>query len=199
MSTLSVATARAMAEAHRARGRGYVAGPVFGRPDVAAAGKLWIVLAGPTPERERVRPLLQALGRGISEFGDEPWRANLVKLGNNFVLGAMLETLGEAFALMRKADIPPQSFLDAVNSLFQSPVYANYGKQMAEGRHESGGFKASLGLKDLRLALAAADALQTPMPLASLVHDGLLAAIATGRGDADWSVLARLAQERAGL
>jgi 3-hydroxyisobutyrate dehydrogenase-like beta-hydroxyacid dehydrogenase len=199
MSTVSIAAARRMTELHQSRGRCYLAAPVFGRPDVAADGKLWIVLAGEPAGRARVRPVLQALGRGVSEFGDEPWRANLVKLGNNFVLAAMLETLGEAVALMRKAAIPPQQFLDAVNGLFQSPVYANYGRQIAEGRHEPGLFKATLGLKDTRLVLAAADELAAPMPLAGLVHDGLLAALATGRGDADWSVLARLAQERAGL
>ena len=111
----------------------------------------------------------------------------------------MIETLGEAVALMRKADIPPQDFIDAVNNLFQSPVYANYGGMIAEGRDEAGLFKASLGLKDLRLVLAAADAVAVPMPLAGLAHDGLLTAMALGRGDADWSVLARVAQERAGL
>jgi 3-hydroxyisobutyrate dehydrogenase-like beta-hydroxyacid dehydrogenase len=199
MSTISIATARRMAAMHAERGRAYLAAPVFGRPDAAAAGKLWILLAGEAGQRARVRPLLEAMGRGISEFGDEPWRANLVKLGNNFLLAAMIETLGEAVALMRKADIPPQDFIDAVNNLFQSPVYANYGGMIAEGRDEAGLFKASLGLKDLRLVLAAADALAVPMPLAGLAHDGLLTAMALGRGDADWSVLARVAQERAGL
>jgi 3-hydroxyisobutyrate dehydrogenase-like beta-hydroxyacid dehydrogenase len=199
MSTVSVATARRMAALHAERDRAYVAAPVFGRPDAAAAAKLWIVLAGEAEQRARVRPLLEAMGRGISEFGDEPWRANLVKLGNNFVLAAMLETLGEAVALMRKAGIPPQDFIDAANRLFQSPVYANYGRMIAERRDGAELFKASLGLKDLRLLLAAADTLAVPMPLAGLAHDGLLTAIALGRGDADWSVLARVAQERAGL
>ena len=199
MSTVSVATARRMAALHAERDRAYVAAPVFGRPDAAAAAKLWIVLAGEAEQRARVRPLLEAMGRGISEFGDEPWRANLVKLGNNFVLAAMLETLGEAVALMRKAGIPPQDFIDAANRLFQSPVYANYGRMIAERRDGAELFKASLGLKDLRLLLAAADTLAVPMPLAGLAHDGLLTAIAMGRGDADWSVLARVAQERAGL
>lgn len=199
MSTVSIATARRMTDLHAASGRGYVAAPVFGRPDAAAAANLWVLLAGAPDQRDRVRPLLGAVGRGMSEFGDEPWRANLVKLGNNFVLAAMLETLGEAVALMRKAGVPPQDFLDAVNGLFQSPVYANYGRQIAEGRDQPALFKASLGLKDVRLALAAADELGVPMPLAGLAHDGLLSAVAQGRGDADWSVLARIVQERAGL
>lgn len=199
MSTVSIATARRITDLHAASGRGYVAAPVFGRPDAAAAANLWVLLAGAPDQRDRVRPLLGAVGRGMSEFGDEPWRANLVKLGNNFVLAAMLETLGEAVALMRKAGVPPQDFLDAVNGLFQSPVYANYGRQIAEGRDQPALFKASLGLKDVRLALAAADELGVPMPLAGLAHDGLLSAVAQGRGDADWSVLARIVQERAGL
>lgn len=199
MSTVSIATARRMTALHAGRGRAYVAAPVFGRPDAAADARLWVLLAGPAEARVRVRPLLEAVGRGVQEFGDEPWRANLVKLANNFILAAMLETLGEAVALVRKAGIPPQDFLDAVNGLFQSPVYANYGRQIAEGRHEPALFKATLGLKDVRLALAAADELGVPMPLAGLAHDGLLSAVAQGRGDADWSVLAQIIQERAGL
>jgi 3-hydroxyisobutyrate dehydrogenase-like beta-hydroxyacid dehydrogenase len=199
MSTIGIDTARRLTEAHRQRGRAYVAAPVFGRPDVAKAAKLWVVTAGPADARGRVRPLFEAIGRGVSEFGDEPWHANLVKLGNNFLLAAMLEAVGEACALMRKAGIDPKAFVDAANAIFQSPVYANYGGAVAEGRSEPALFKAVLGLKDLRLALAAADALAVPMPVAGVAHDSLLSAVAHGHGDKDWTVLAETSRQRAGL
>jgi 3-hydroxyisobutyrate dehydrogenase-like beta-hydroxyacid dehydrogenase len=199
MSTIGIDTARRLTEAHRQRGRAYIAAPVFGRPDVAKAAKLWIVAAGPPDARARVRPLFEAIGRGVSEFGDDPWHANLVKLGNNFLLAAMLESVGEACALMRKAGIDPKAFVEAANAIFQSPVYANYGGAVAEGRSEPALFKAVLGLKDLRLALAAADALLVPMPVAGVAHDSLLSAVAHGQGDKDWTVLAETSRQRAGL
>jgi 3-hydroxyisobutyrate dehydrogenase-like beta-hydroxyacid dehydrogenase len=199
MSTVGIDTARRLTEAHRQRRRAYVAAPVFGRPDVARAAQLWIVAAGPAEARARVRPLFEAIGRGVSDFGDEPWHANLVKLGNNFLLAAMLEAVGEACALMRKAEIDPKAFVDAANAIFQSPVYANYGGAVAEGRSEPALFKAVLGLKDLRLALRAADELAVPMPAASVAHDSLLSAVAHGQGDKDWTVLGETARQRAGL
>ena len=197
MSTIGIAAARRLAALHAARDRAYVGAPVFGRPDVAEAQKLWVVAAGAADALARVRPLLQAVGRGITEIDDVPWHANLVKLGNNVMLSAMLETLGEVYALMRKGGVEPKRFLEAANSLFQSPVYANYGTIVAEGRHEPGLFKAALGLKDLRLALAAADELMVPLPVADLARDNLLTAVAHGDGDKDWSVLAAEAQRRA--
>lgn len=199
MSTVGIDTARRLTHAHQQRRRAYVAAPVFGRPDVAKAAKLWIVFAGPADARARVRPLFDAIGRGVSEFGDEPWHANLVKLGNNFLLAAMLESVGEACALMRKAGVDPKAFVDTANAMFQSPVYANYGGAIAEGRVEPALFKAVLGLKDLRLALAAADELAAPLPVASTARDSLLSAIANGRGDKDWTVLAETSRQRAGL
>ena len=198
-STISIAAARRLADAHAQRGIAYVAAPVFGRPDIAAAKKLWVVAAGPSEARAKVRPLLEAIGRGISEFGDEPWRANLVKLANNFLIASLIETPGEAYALVRKGGVAPKDFLEAANNLFQSPFYANYGTQIAEARYEPAMFFARHGLKDTRLALAAADELEVPMPLAGLAHDGMLAAVAHGLGDADWTIVARLAQDRANL
>jgi 3-hydroxyisobutyrate dehydrogenase-like beta-hydroxyacid dehydrogenase len=199
MSTIGIDTARRLTDAHRQRGRAYVAAPVFGRSDVAKAAKLWVVSAGPAEARARVRPLFDAIGRGVSEFGEEPWHASLVKLGNNFLLAAMMESVGEACALMRKAGIDPKSFVEAANAIFQSPIYANYGGAIAEGRAEPALFKATLGLKDLRLALAAAGELAVPLPVASVVHDSLLSAIAHGDGDKDWTVLGGVARQRAGL
>ena len=193
MSTISVELAQRLAEGN------YISAPVLGRPEAAAARTLWIIAAG-APERiERCRPLMEAMGRGISVIGDEPWQANLVKLGANFTLAAMLETLGESFALMRKAGIPVGRFLEVLNSLYNSPVYANYGKLVAEERYEPAGFAMRLGLKDVSLALAAAGAQGVPMPAASLVRDHYLSAIAKGRGGRDWSALAEWLAENAGI
>ena len=196
MSTIGIATARRLTEHHVARSRAYVAAPVFGRPDVARAQKLWVVAAGEATALARVRPLLEAVGRGITEIDAVPWHANLVKLGNNVLLASMLETLGELYGLMRKGGVEPKRFLAAANSVFQSPVYETYGTNAAEGKYEPALFKAPLGLKDLRLALAAADELMVPLPIAGLAHDTLLSAIAHGGGDKDWSVLAAEAQRR---
>ena len=196
MSTVGIATARRLAEHHVAQRRAYVAAPVFGRPDVAQAQKLWVVAAGAADSVARVRPLLQAVGRGITEIDEVPWHANLVKLGNNVMLAAMLEALGEVYGLMRKGGVDPKKFLAAANSLFQSPVYETYGTIAAEGQDEPALFKASLGLKDLRLALAAADDLMAPMPIAGLAHASLVGAMAHGGEDKDWSVLAAEAQRR---
>jgi 3-hydroxyisobutyrate dehydrogenase-like beta-hydroxyacid dehydrogenase len=199
MSTVGIHTAQKMTDLHRTHAKSYVAAPVFGRPDVAHAGKLWIVPAGPAAARDRIRPVLQAMGRGMTEFGEEPWHANLVKLATNYLLASMLEALGEASALMRKAGIDPSAFVQAANGIFQSPVYQNYGQAVAERRYEPALFKAGLGLKDLRLVLQAAEQLAVPLPLAELAHDSLLSAIAWKQGDKDWSVLAEAAQQRAGL
>jgi 3-hydroxyisobutyrate dehydrogenase-like beta-hydroxyacid dehydrogenase len=199
MSMVGIGTARRLTERHKAARRAYVAAPVLGRPDVAQAQKLWVLAAGEARARDYVRPTLQAIGRGITDVSDIPWHANLVKLADNMMLASMLETFGEAYALMRKADVDPAKFQESVNSLFQSPVYANYGAITAERSHQPALFKAPLGLKDLRLVLAAAEELEVPLPAVGLAHDNLLAAIAGGDGDKDWSVLAREAQRRAGL
>jgi 3-hydroxyisobutyrate dehydrogenase-like beta-hydroxyacid dehydrogenase len=198
-STISIAAARELTEQQRAKSRAYVAAPVMGRPDMAQAQKLWIVAAGDAEALRRVRPVLEAMGRGITELGETPWHANLVKLGNNMMLASLLETLGEAYALMRKGGVDPRQFLEVANNVFQSPVYANYGAIAAERKHEPALFKAPLGLKDLRLALAAADELNVPLPVASLAHDNLIAAIAHFGTEKDWSVMALEAQHRAGL
>lgn len=199
MSSISVRCVKHLAEMHAAKKQAFVSAPVFGRPDIAAAAKLWVVAGGERAAIERVRPLLNAVGRGITIAGDQPWQANLIKLGNNFMLGAMLEAFGEAFALVRKAGIPPELLLEAVNALFQSPVYANYGELAAKRRHHPALFKAPLGLKDLRLVREAAQDLSVPLPAADLAYETLSAAIDHGGAEMDWSVLATEAQRRAGL
>jgi 3-hydroxyisobutyrate dehydrogenase-like beta-hydroxyacid dehydrogenase len=200
MSTISVALSDRLAEAHRNAGQLYVAAPVFGRPEAAAAAKLFIVAAGPEQTLAHCQPLFDAMGQRTFVIGDKPSSANLVKLSGNFLLAAMIECLGEAFALVRKGGIEPHAYLEILTStLFSAPAYKTYGTIIANQQYEPAGFKMSLGLKDVRLALAAADALATPMPVASLVHDHFLAGVAQGAGDSDWSGLARLAAANAGL
>jgi 3-hydroxyisobutyrate dehydrogenase-like beta-hydroxyacid dehydrogenase len=200
MSTISVTLSDRLAEAHQNAGQAYVAAPVFGRPEAAAAAKLFVLAAGPQAQLARCQPLFDAIGQRTFVIGDKPSSANLVKLSGNFLLAAMIECLGEAFALTRKGGIEPHLYLEILTStLFSAPAYKTYGTIIANQQYEPAGFKMSLGLKDIRLALAAADALTTPMPVASLVHDQFLCGVATGAGDSDWSALARLAAVNAGL
>ncbi|HYK81585.1 MAG TPA: NAD(P)-dependent oxidoreductase [Gemmatimonadales bacterium] len=200
MSTVSPALSRWLAERHATAGQTLVAAPVFGRPDAAEAQKLWIVAAGPAAALERCRPLLDAMGQGVIPVGEHPARANVIKIAGNFLLAAAIEALGEAFALARKHDVAPAELLDIVNGhLFRSPIYENYGKLIAAERYEPAGFKLRLGLKDTRLALEAGDEAAVPLPLASLLRDHYLAAMARGWGDLDWAAVARVAAADAGL
>jgi 3-hydroxyisobutyrate dehydrogenase-like beta-hydroxyacid dehydrogenase len=199
-STISVALSERLAAAHVRAGQRYVAAPVFGRPDAAARKELWILAAGASADIERCMPVLEALGRGVTRLGSSAPTANVVKLAGNFLIASMNEALGESFALTRKAGVEPEAFLGLFVSAFaRSPIFERYASSIARDEYEPAGFKARLGLKDLRLVLAAADTAEVPMPLASLVRDHLLTAVAQGKGDLDWSVIGRLAAERAGL
>ncbi len=200
MSTISVALSDRLAEAHGKAGQGYVAAPVFGRPEAVAAAKLFIIAAGADAALARCQPLFDVLGQETFAIGAKPSDANIVKLSGNFLIASVLESLGEAFALVRKSGIDPHRYLNILTStLFSAPVYRTYGAIIAEDKNPADGFKMSLGLKDIRLALAAADAKAVPMPVASLVRDHFIEGVAQGEGDADWSGLARLAARRAGL
>ncbi len=199
MSTISVALSRRLTEEHSRRGQVFVAAPVFGRPEAAEAAKLFVVAAGPREAVERCRPVFEALGQKTFEVGDEPVRANAIKLAGNFLIVCMLESLGEGFALTRKYDIAPEQFLEVVTAVFPAPVYQNYGALIAQQKYEPAGFRLRLGLKDIRLALAAAEEVRAPMPFASVARDNALSGMAQGWGDKDWSVLGQLAAERAGL
>ena len=200
MSTISPALSRRLSERHRASGQTYVAAPVFGRPEAAEAKKLWIVAAGPAAAIERCRPLFEAIGQGTILAGEEPARANVIKLAGNFLLAAAIEALGEAFAFGRKHGIAPAELLDVVNGkLFRSPIYENYGKLIADERYEPAGFKLRYGLKDVRLTLAAAEEVAAPMPVASVIRDHYLSGVARGWQDSDWAALARIVAADAGL
>ena len=199
-ATISIALAEELAEAHHSRGIAYLAAPVFGRPDVAAAGNLNIVVAGPQPAIAAVQPLLDALGAKTWPVGEEPEQANAVKIGGNLMIAAAIESMAEVTALGAGYGLDPQTMLDIyTNTLFACRAYQSYAPQIIERRFEPAGFKLSLGLKDVRLALAAGDAVNVPLPFGSALRDAMLEAMAAGDGDKDWSALAETARRRAGL
>jgi 3-hydroxyisobutyrate dehydrogenase-like beta-hydroxyacid dehydrogenase len=198
MATVSVSLARELAAQHRARGLAYVAAPAFGRPELAAAGKLTIVVAGDPNAVARIEPLLDVIGQRTWRMGIEPERANVVKLAGNFMLGVAVEAMAEASAMASRHGIAPADLLDVLtNGVFTAPSYQLYGAAIAKQRYEPPGFKLSLMLKDLRLALAAAHEAGVPMPLADVVHESLLDAVAHGDGDRDLAALALVAMRRA--
>ena len=199
-STISVELSGRLEAAHHAVGQGYVAAPVFGRPEVAAAKQLWIVAAGWPGDVATCTPVFEAIGRGVTRLGHEAPVANTVKLAGNFIIASMIEALGEAFTLARKSGVDSQVFLEVIRSVMgQSPMFERYAGLIADEAYENAGFKMYLGLKDVRLALAAGEAAEVPLPMASLLRDQMLSAVAQGMGDLDWSALARLSAERAGL
>jgi 3-hydroxyisobutyrate dehydrogenase-like beta-hydroxyacid dehydrogenase len=201
MATISAALADELAELHGERGIGYVAAPVLGRPDVAAAGKLTVLAAGSRTAVDAVQPLLEGtVGQRLCRFGERASQANVVKLAINFMLAAAIESMGEAAALAAGYGIEARDLFEVIGqSLFPGPVYQGYGRLIAEGRFEPAGFKARLGLKDVRLALAAGEAATIPMPLASLIRDSMLEALARGEGEKEFGVvLGRAAMRRAG-
>jgi len=197
--TIGTALARKLTAEHAQRNQGYLSVPVFGRPEAAEARKLLVVAAGPRELVERCRPLFDAIARETFVVGVEPWQANVTKVCGNFMIIGMIEALGEAYATLRKAGVAPQAFLEIMNALFGSPFIANYGSIIAQEQFEPAKFALQLGLKDVRLVLAAADECAAPMPLASLVHDHLLSALAQGQGEMDWSSMTLVLARNAGL
>jgi len=200
LATISVAFARRLAHAHEERELGYVASPVFGRPDVAAAGTLTIIVAGSETDVARVRPLLERVGRRVERVGEAPEQANLFKIAGNFMLAAAIESMGEAFALVRKGGVDPHLFHDVLsNSLFACPVYQGYGSAIVNEKFEPAGFALRLGMKDVGLSLDAGRDLSVPLPLASLVYNHCIEATVAGFADKDWASLGRLLASKAGL
>ena len=199
MSTISVELSKRLTEAHAKAGQRYVAAPVFGRPDMAAAAKLFIVAAGDPAAVDACQPLFGALGQKTTVIGTEPSAANLVKLSGNFLLASAIEALGEAVALVGKAGIDPRAYIEFLTStVFNIPAYKTYGALIAQRKFEPAGFAATLGYKDIRLTLAAAESLRVPMPLGSLLHDRFLRVLAQGGENLDWSAIGGLASEDAG-
>jgi 3-hydroxyisobutyrate dehydrogenase-like beta-hydroxyacid dehydrogenase len=200
MSTISVALSRRLTEEHQEKGQHFIAAPVFGRPDAAAQKKLFIVPAGPPDQIERCRPLFEAMGQKTFVMGEDPPAASVAKLAGNFLITAVIESLAETTALVRKYGLDGRVFLDLLTgSLFAAPAYRTYGALVTSGKFEPAGFKLPLGFKDNRLLLAAAEEAAVPMPLASLVHDRFLAALARGLAEADSSAIAQIAFRDAGL
>ena len=199
-STISVALAERLAVAHAEARQQFVAAPVFGRPSAAAAGQLFVIAAGEPAAVSAAAPLFDAIGQKTFVISDTPQAANLVKLSGNFLIAAVMESLGEALALVGKAGIDRRRYLDILTStLFGAPVYSTYGDLIAEGAFEPAGFAAPLGFKDIRLALAAAEDLRVPMPLAGLLRDRFLALLAHGGDALDWSAIGQLAAKDAAV
>jgi 3-hydroxyisobutyrate dehydrogenase-like beta-hydroxyacid dehydrogenase len=198
MSTISIALSERLARAHAQAGQRYVAAPVFGRPDMAAAGELFIIVAGDSA-LEVCMPLFTVLGQKVSRIGAEPAAANLVKLSGNFLQAAVIEGLGEAIALIGKAGIDRRAYVELLTStVFTAPPYKVFGPLIAEGTFEPAAFAAPLGYKDIRLALAAAESLRVPMPVASLLRDRFVRLLANGGEHLDWSAIGGLATQDAG-
>ena len=200
MSTIAPATARRLSELHAERECAYVTAPVFGRPEAAAAGKLWIVSAGAQAAKERVRPILEAIGQKTFDFGEAPEAASLVKVTGNFLIAAAMEAMAEALTLAEKNGVERTAVIEMLSqTIFASTIYQNYGRSIANKQYTPVGFEMQLGLKDVNLALQTAAQSSVPMPLASLLHDRLLTGVAKGRAEMDWMALALGVSEDAGL
>jgi 3-hydroxyisobutyrate dehydrogenase-like beta-hydroxyacid dehydrogenase len=198
--TISVALSDRLASEHTNAGQKFVAAPVFGRPDAAEAAKLVVVAAGPSDALARCKPIFDAIGPKLLVIGEKQSLANVVKLSGNFLIACVLESLSEAIAFARKSGIDAATLMDFLTStLFNAPVYKTYGGLIVEGNYDKVGFALPLGLKDTRLVLQAAEAHNVPMPIASVIRDRFIAAIARGNGNKDWSALGLLAAEDAGL
>jgi len=199
-ATISVALAQELVAEHTRRGIEYVAAPVFGRPDMAAAAKLNILAAGKPEAIEKVRPLLEAMGSKVWPMGEAPERANVAKIAGNFMLASAIESMAEATALTRAYGVSAADFLEVMtNTLFAAPAYQGYGKLIAEQRFTPAGFTMALGFKDVGLAQAAGEAARVPLPFAGVLRDGFLEALAGGDENLDWSALALVAARRANL
>jgi 3-hydroxyisobutyrate dehydrogenase-like beta-hydroxyacid dehydrogenase len=200
MSTVSPDTSRRLAQEHAARGSQFLAAPVFGRPEAAAARKLWICQSGAAAAKARARPLLEALGQGIHDFGDDPGAANVVKLSGNFLILAAIEALAEALALAEKSGIDRQAMAGFLGqTIFSCPIYQNYGRIVADRAYEPPGFTLELGMKDVKLVRDAAETAVLPMPIADLLHARLLSGLAKGRAKFDWTAIELSTADDAGI
>jgi 3-hydroxyisobutyrate dehydrogenase-like beta-hydroxyacid dehydrogenase len=200
LSTIGVALSDKLAAEHTKAGQGYLAAPVFGRPEAAEAGRLAVVVGGAEALVQRSKPLFEAMGPKLFVVGERPSMANVVKLSGNFLIATVLESLAEALAFARKSGVDAGALMEFLTAtLFNAPVYKTYGDLIVHGKHEPAGFALPLGLKDVRLVLQAAEAASVPMPIASVVRDRFITAMARGNQDKDWSVIGRVAAEDAGL
>ena len=189
MSTISPDTAQLLAEEHKNAGNHYLAAPVFGRPEAAAAKKLWICISGDQQSKEIAKPVLESLGQGIFDFGEDAGGANVVKIAGNFMIMASMEMMAEAYTLAEKNGLDRLKVAEFFGStLFNAPLFQNYGKLIAGKQYQPVGFKSKLGYKDARIALKLSQQAESPMPIVSIVHNRLLSAVAKGWGDNVWAV-----------
>ena len=200
LSTISVALSDRLSAEHAKAAQQFVAAPVFGRPEAAESAKLSVVAAGSSASVERCKPLFESMGPKLLVVGERPSMANVVKLCGNFLIATVLESLAESLTFARKSGVDPQMLLDFLTTtMFTAPVYKSYGELIVQGKHEPAGFALPLGLKDVRLVLQAAESAGVPMPIASVLRDRFITALARGNQDKDWSVIGRVAAEDAGL
>jgi 3-hydroxyisobutyrate dehydrogenase-like beta-hydroxyacid dehydrogenase len=187
MSTIAPDTSESLYKLHKDSGNNYIVATVFGRPEAAAAKKLWICTSGDKEAKEIARPILEHLGQGIIDFGESAGNANVVKVAGNFMIMASLEMMAEAFTMAEKSGLDRVKVADFFGStIFNAPIYQSYGKLIANKQYEPVGFKAKLGYKDARLAFKLSQKSETPMPACALVHNRLQSAVAKGWGDRDW-------------
>ena len=199
MSTISLALVEELQELHRSAGIAYVAAPVFGVPAVAAQAQLNILAAGNTEAVATAQPLFDALGQKTWHLGDDPKHANVAKIAGNMMITLAIEAMGEATALTESYGLKASDFLEVVtNTMFASPSYKRYGGNISNNSYEPG-FKLTLGLKDVNLALEAAKAKHALLPAAEIVRENMLTAVDQGLGSKDWSALAKVTRRRAGL
>ncbi len=200
LSTISVSAAERITGLHKDRGQRLLCAPVFGRPEAAAAAKLFVVAAGPDADFKAAEPVLAAIGQRTFYLGGTPSAANLLKLCGNFMILAAIESLSEAMTLARKGGISKKQFLEVLTgTLFDSPVYRNYGAALVEDRFKPAGFAAPLGLKDMRLVGQSAETLRVPMPVLNVLRDHLLQTIGAEGEDVDWSAIGRTVAKNGGL
>jgi len=199
-ATISVALAKELEEVHAKERVALVCAPVLGRPDVAEKGELNVLAAGAPAALAKVQPVLEAIGRKTWILGEQPHKANVAKLGVNYMIAATIELLAEIFAFTEKSGLDPKVFFEmATNTLFAAPAFKTYGGLILERNFEPAKFKLELGLKDVRLALAAGEAAEVPLPFASVLRDNFLDAVAHGAADKDWAAMSEVSFRRAGL
>lgn len=200
LSTIGIALSDRLTAEHARAAQEFVAAPVFGRPEAAETGKLIVVAAGSRAAVARCQPALEAMGSRLVVMGERPSLANVAKLTGNFLIATVLESLAEALTFAQKSGLDAAAMLDFLTStIFNVPVYKTYGTLIVEGKHDHVGFALPLGLKDVRLVLQAAEAQSVPMPIASVLRDRFVTAMARGHENKDWSVIGRVAAEDAGL
>ena len=198
-ATISVDFAKRLETLHAAAGVAYIGAPVLGRPDVAAKGELNVLAAGKAADIARVKSVLDTIGKATWVVGEAPHLANVAKLAANFVLVSAIEAMSEAFAFGERQNVPPRTIAEILTgTLFAAPAYKTYSAAILERKFEAG-FKLALGLKDVRLMLAAGEKAGAPQPFASVVRDNFVDAIAHGEGDKDWAAVLRVAFRRAAL